>query len=155
MRDYNLKKDLKQFSFIMLTVFFIVIAFLLFALIILFPIYYLSNQYPDIYSMVVLVLILGIIGILMFKRLSKIYQKYPSASCFFLHILIYILFPLFLIVFFLLGEAIVFNLFFSRFSMIKAILLIVAVNITFIFFYLLVIHKWIYQIKKKLKAREK
>lgn len=155
MKQYNLKSDLKKILYIASSIAGITGIFLIFSAAFLLPIYLLSKYFTKAYTIIVICAIVLGITVFFILKLLKIWKKYKNPVYFLNHFLLYYLIPVFIVLFFLIFEGIIFRLFFYFLSpgLLAPTIIVLSLNILVIILLILsrrFFHNW----KSFLKDRE-
>jgi hypothetical protein len=128
MKQYKISTDFNTILYVFLTILTILLAFSLFTVTVLFPVYWLSKNNPTAYSISALLLLAAVVLLFFVLRMVRIFKKYSSVSTLCLHMLVYYLIPPLIILFILFIEAVSFQVFFSLLPMAAAISAVIVVN---------------------------
>ncbi len=88
MERYSLKKDIKQISYTSTIIFTVLILFSIFALAVIFPIYYYSKTFPRLYSLFSALIFLTAIIFFLARWFMKIWNKYKKIKPLMLHLML-------------------------------------------------------------------
>ena len=152
MSDYNRKKDLIRLFFVFKTIALIVVIFALFIAVVILPVFLLSQHQPAVYTLLFLAVVALIAIYFTIRKINSIYLSYRSINYCIQHICLNFLLPLLIVIFFIVFEAFIVKLFFSRFSTLIATTIIIGLNLVtlvLLFLSLKYVHHWKQYLKKK------
>ena len=107
-----MEKVSRKIKTIFSVIFTFVGVFFLLSVAFILPVYYLSENFPQVYSTVVICLVALLLSLLIIRKFYRCFQKYKSFSKFIKHILLLWLLPLFLIVVLIISELLLIRTFF-------------------------------------------
>ncbi len=152
MKQYNFKSDLSNSLYVLSIIFVLATGFLVFALGILYPVYFAATRYTTIYSRIVVLLIgvgsLLLLGFYIYKKISM----YRSVGYGILHIFVYPFLSVISVACFVFIEAVSIRVITGILGLLLSIIAIVLINVV-LFLLLLLLRRTVHPLKMVLFRR--
>jgi hypothetical protein len=153
MKKYDFARDISKIFNVILVIFSILFIFAAFSMLMIFPLYYLSKYFQNIYNLIILAVLGAIFSVLLIFKLVKVWKRYKNPGLFFIHILFYFFIPVAITAAVIIIETLMLRMYFQIFSFIISLTLFIFCNLILITG-LILLRRAYYYIKKYLESHQ-